>query len=138
MAGNLTCSQLVSSYIQVWLQVYHAMRLDEIRRFPENDYESQVLVCVQRISAYDRLTNAVREIVPDVMNTAASMDVMLAAYNANGTTLPMLFCVPILTKDNFDTLDGRLFMTCVQTPYMYTKCMLNTRAHSERLQHHAK
>ena len=63
---------------------------------------------MQRISAYDRLTNAVREVVPDVMNTAASMDVTLAAYNANGTTLPLLFCVPILTKDNFDTLDGRL------------------------------
>ena len=62
---------------------------------------------VQRISAYDRLTNAVREIVPDVMNTAASMDVMLAAYNANGTALPLLFCVPILTKDNFDATDGK-------------------------------
>ncbi|DBA85173.1 TPA: hypothetical protein ACH3X2_005886 [Trebouxia sp. C0005] len=77
MAGNLTCSQLVSSYIQ-------------------------------RISAYDRLTNAVREIVTDVMNTAASMDVMLAAYNANGTALPLLFCVPILIKDNFDATDGHL------------------------------
>ncbi|KAL0042039.1 hypothetical protein WJX77_001435 [Trebouxia sp. C0004] len=75
--GSLTCSQLVSSYIQ-------------------------------RISAYDRLTNAVREVVPDVMNTAASMDVMLAAYNANGTALPLLFCVPILIKDNFDALDGHL------------------------------
>ena len=62
---------------------------------------------LQRISAYDRLTNAVREIVPDVMNTAASMDVMLAAYNANGTALPMLFCVPILIKDNFDATDGK-------------------------------
>jgi len=67
-----------------------------------------VCTCVQRISAYDRLTNAVREVVPDVMNTAASMDVMLAAYNANGTALPLLFCVPILIKDNFDALDGKL------------------------------
>ncbi len=68
------------------------------------------LVCarVQRISAYDRLTNAVREVVPDVMNTAASMDVVLATYNANGTALPLLFCVPILIKDNFDALDGKL------------------------------
>ena len=63
---------------------------------------------MQRISAYDRLTNAVREVVPDVMNTAASMDVKLAAYNANGTALPLLFCVPILIKDNFDALDGKL------------------------------
>ena len=63
---------------------------------------------VQRIIAYDRLTNAVREVVPDVMNTAASMDVVLATYNANGTVLPLLFCVPILIKDNFDALDGKL------------------------------
>ena len=62
---------------------------------------------LQRISAYDRLTNAVRAIVPDVMNTAAAMDVELAAYNANGTTLPLLFCVPILIKDNFDAVDGK-------------------------------
>lgn len=48
-----------------------------------------------------------REIVTDVMNTAASMDVMLAAYNANGTALPLLFCVPILIKDNFDATDGK-------------------------------
>jgi len=67
-----------------------------------------VCTCVQRISAYDRLTNAVREVVPDVMNTAASMDVVLATYNANGTALPLLFCVPILIKDNFDALDGKL------------------------------
>ena len=44
------------------------------------------------------------------MNTAAAMDVQLQAYIANGTALPLLFCVPILIKDNFDALDGkRLF-----------------------------
>ncbi|KAL3161962.1 hypothetical protein ABBQ38_009042 [Trebouxia sp. C0009 RCD-2024] len=75
MAGNLTCSQLVSSYIQ-------------------------------RISAYDRLTNSVRLVVPDIMSTAATMDTQLAAIVANGTDLPLLFCVPILVKDNFDALDG--------------------------------
>ncbi|KAL3141374.1 hypothetical protein ABBQ32_004954 [Trebouxia sp. C0010 RCD-2024] len=75
MAGNLTCSQLVTSYIQ-------------------------------RISAYDRLTNAVRLVIPDVMSTAATMDTQLAAILANGTDLPLLFCVPILIKDNFDALDG--------------------------------
>lgn len=61
---------------------------------------------MQRISAYDRLTNAVRQIVPDVMNTAAAMDVELEMYMANGTTLPLLFCVPILVKDNMDVVDG--------------------------------
>ena len=67
---------------------------------------------LQRISAYDRLTNAVREVVPDVMNTAATMDVMLAAFNANGTALPLLFCVPILIKDNFDATDGEESNIC--------------------------
>ncbi|KAA6414342.1 MAG: hypothetical protein FRX49_13713, partial [Trebouxia sp. A1-2] len=70
--------------------------------------EATIQSAHNRISAYDRLTNAVREIVTDVMNTAASMDVMLAAYNANGTALPLLFCVPILIKDNFDATDGHL------------------------------
>ena len=65
------------------------------------------LVCVQRISAYDRITNAVREIVPDVMNTAAAMDAELEVYVANGTALPYLFCVPILVKDNMDMMDGK-------------------------------
>ena len=66
-----------------------------------------MVLSLQRSSAEDRLTNAVREVVPDVMNTAASMDVMLTAYNANGTALPLLFCVPILIKDNFDATNGK-------------------------------
>ena len=61
---------------------------------------------MQIISAYDRLTNAVRQIVPDVMNTAAAMDAELEMYMANGTALPLLFCVPILVKDNMDVVDG--------------------------------
>ena len=63
----------------------------------------------QRISAYDRLTNAVRLVIPDVMNTAAAMDAQLEAYVANGTDLPLLFCVPILVKDNYDALDGEAY-----------------------------
>lgn len=64
--------------------------------------------CLQRISAYDRLTNAVRVVIPDVMSTAAAMDAQLEAYVANTTDLPLLFCVPILLKDNYDALDGLL------------------------------
>ena len=45
------------------------------------------------------------------MNTAAAMDAQLEAYNANGTDLPLLFCVPILLKDNYDALDGEAFDT---------------------------
>ena len=67
---------------------------------------------MQRISAYDRITNAVRQIVPDVMNTAAAMDAELQMYMANGTALPYLFCVPILIKDNMDATDGKLSVLC--------------------------
>lgn len=67
---------------------------------------------MQRISAYDRITNAVRQIVPDVMNTAAAMDTELQVYMANRTTLPYLFCVPILIKDNMDATDGKLSVLC--------------------------
>ena len=66
---------------------------------------------MQRVSAYDKLTNAVRVVVPDVMNTAAAMDETLAMYRANGTALPLLFCVPIIPKDNFDATDGELAQT---------------------------
>lgn len=41
------------------------------------------------------------------MNTAAAMDAQLEALVANGTDLPLLFCVPILVKDNYDALDGK-------------------------------
>lgn len=41
------------------------------------------------------------------MNTAAAMDAQLEAMVANGTDLPLLFCVPILVKDNYDALDGK-------------------------------
>ena len=99
---------------------------------------------LQRISAYDRLTNAVREIVPDVMNTAASMDAMLAAYNANGTTLPLLFCVPILLKDNFDALDGKGVSKHPQSPLLkvwapmcYIRCCAALHCLSIHLCYHA-
>ena len=46
------------------------------------------------------------------MNTAAAMDVQLQAYISNGTALPLLFCVPILIKDNFDALDGKHCLPC--------------------------
>ena len=70
---------------------------------------------LQRISAYDRLTNAVRVVIPDVMSTAAAMDTQLEAFVANGTDLPLLFCVPLLIKDNYDALDGET-CTCHTMP----------------------
>lgn len=95
----------------------------------------------QRISAYDRLTNAVRLVIPDVMNTAAAMDAQLEAYVANGTDLPLLFCVPILLKDNYDALDGEAHdcqnpsyfccTTCLKQVYM---CSNIDMLHSMALQ----
>lgn len=75
--------------------------------------------CLQRISAYDRLTNSVRLVVPDIMSTAATMDTQLAAIVANGTDLPLLFCVPILVKDNFDALDGEV-SACQGCLFLYS------------------
>ena len=95
------------------------------------------MCCVlQRISAYDRLTNAVREVVPDVMNTAAARDVQLAAHMANGSDLPLLFCVPILIKDNYDARDGECHLielhrhACNTTP----ACMSTTAISCDMLQ----
>ncbi|CAL8464697.1 g4232 [Coccomyxa elongata] len=77
LQGNLTCSQLVQAY-------------------------------VQRIQAYDKATGllAVRVLNPDLEKEAAAKDQLLQqARQAGGSGLPGgLFCVPVLVKDNFDTL----------------------------------
>ena len=58
---------------------------------------------LQRMSAYDSQINAIREVNPDIMAEAASMDAMLPAYQSGAKEMPLLFCVPMLIKDNFDT-----------------------------------
>ena len=58
---------------------------------------------LQRMSAYDVQINAIREVNPDIMAEAASMDAMLPAYQSGAEEMPLLFCVPMLIKDNFDT-----------------------------------
>ena len=58
---------------------------------------------LQRMSAYDSQINAIREVNPDIMAEAASMDAMLPAYQSGAEEMPLLFCVPMLIKDNFDT-----------------------------------
>ncbi|GAQ83619.1 Amidase family protein [Klebsormidium nitens] len=76
LAENLTCSQLIAAY-------------------------------VQRISYYDQSTgvNAVRLVMPDLANVTAAKDAQLAAVIASGNnTLPDLFCVPFVVKDNYDTV----------------------------------
>ena len=61
---------------------------------------------IQRIKAYDGTTglNAVRALAPGTRARAAELDRRLAAALAAGTqaSLPPLFCVPLLVKDNID------------------------------------
>eukprot|EP00891_Asterochloris_glomerata_P007203 jgi/Astpho2/7203/Aster-01521 len=59
---------------------------------------------IQRISAYGPQINAVREVNPDIVAEAAAMDAMLPAYQSGAEEMPLLFCVPMLVKDNFDTM----------------------------------
>ena len=63
------------------------------------------LLCglLQRISTYGPQINAVREVNPTIVAEAAAMDAMLPAYQSGAEEMPLLFCVPMLVKDNFDT-----------------------------------
>lgn len=54
-----------------------------------------------RIETYNNRTNAIITLNSDALNLADRMDEALAVGNATG----LLFCVPILLKDNYDTLD---------------------------------
>ncbi|KAJ4305870.1 hypothetical protein N0V90_001403 [Kalmusia sp. IMI 367209] len=56
---------------------------------------------IARIEAYNNHTNAIITLNPNALDIADSMDESLAAGNATGS----LFCVPILLKDNYDTVD---------------------------------
>eukprot|EP00891_Asterochloris_glomerata_P007381 jgi/Astpho2/7381/Aster-01970 len=46
---------------------------------------------LQRMSAYDPQINAIREVNPDIMAEAASMDAMLPAYQSGAEEMPLLF-----------------------------------------------
>lgn len=61
-----------------------------------------VQIYLQRIQAINPIINAVRLINPSLMSDAAEKDVELADAKAIGASLPILFCVPVLVKDNFD------------------------------------
>ena len=54
-----------------------------------------------RIETYNNRTNAIITLNPNALSIADSLDEQLAAGNATGP----LFCVPILLKDNYDTVD---------------------------------
>ena len=56
---------------------------------------------IARIQAYNPLINAILTLNRDALSIADTLDLALAAGNATGS----LFCIPILLKDNYDTMD---------------------------------
>lgn len=56
---------------------------------------------IQRISAYNKIINAVSYLNPDVVSEAAAKDTELQTYIANKIALPYLFCVPIIFKVSY-------------------------------------
>ena len=56
---------------------------------------------IARIEAYNPTVNAIITLNPNVLSIADSKDMALAAGNATG----LLFCIPVLLKDNYDTMD---------------------------------
>lgn len=56
---------------------------------------------IARIEAYNPTINAIISLNPKALQYADEMDLALAAGNATGS----LFCIPVLLKDNYDTVD---------------------------------
>ena len=56
---------------------------------------------VARVEAYNPTINAIITLNPDALSIADSKDKALAAGNATG----LLFCIPVMLKDNYDTMD---------------------------------
>ena len=56
---------------------------------------------IARIQAYNPRINAILTLNRDALSIADTLDLALAAGNATGS----LFCIPILLKDNYDTMD---------------------------------
>jgi Asp-tRNA(Asn)/Glu-tRNA(Gln) amidotransferase A subunit family amidase len=54
-----------------------------------------------RIEAFNPTINAIISLNPNALTIADSMDAMIASGNATGS----LFCIPILLKDNYDTVE---------------------------------
>ena len=56
---------------------------------------------IARVEAYNPTVNTIVVLNPNALSTADSKDMALAAGNATG----LLFCIPVLLKDNYDTMD---------------------------------
>lgn len=56
---------------------------------------------ISRIEAFNPTVNAIISLNPNALSIADSMDQQIASGNATGS----LFCIPVLLKDNYDTVD---------------------------------
>lgn len=61
-----------------------------------------------RIEAFNPTINALISLNPHALSTADSMDLLIASGNGTGA----LFCIPILLKDNYDTVDMNTTAGC--------------------------
>lgn len=64
---------------------------------------------IARIQAYNPAINAIITLNPNVLSIADEYDDLLAAGNATRA----LFCIPVLVKDNYDTLDMKTTGGCL-------------------------
>ncbi len=74
---------------------------------PSHPTSSPPALPVQRIKAFDKVSgmNAIQRLLPDVMSIAKAKDKTLMDFRSGkASTLPPLFCVPMLPKDNYDTV----------------------------------
>ncbi|KUJ20364.1 amidase signature enzyme [Mollisia scopiformis] len=56
---------------------------------------------ISRIEAFNPTANAIISLNPNALTIADEMDTQLSTGNATGS----LFCIPVLLKDNYDTVD---------------------------------
>lgn len=56
---------------------------------------------ISRIEAFNPTINAIISLNPNALTIADGMDLRIASRNATGS----LFCIPVLLKDNYDTVD---------------------------------
>lgn len=64
---------------------------------------------IARIEAYNPPINAIITLNPSALAIADAMDLALAAGNVTGA----LFCIPVLLKDNYDTIDMKTTGGCL-------------------------
>ena len=70
---------------------------------------SVVEAFLSRIEAYNPTINAIITLNPNALTTADAMDLAIAAGNVTGA----LFCIPILLKDNYDTVEMKTTGGCL-------------------------